>query len=405
MNVSNVVVLGASGSGKTVYLSSMYHKLSVPAASGYFLDAPLEHQKHLTVAFATLLRHGWLDATGWSTISAYDFTVTVKTPEGNNHQAITLRYHDMAGGRQTALFNDATVEAEISRETDAVIKKADVLLALIDGRKVRDYLKSETIDAEFWFSHMQSLCNELTKHNAKDKSLHFILTKWDLFDNKDTSLRKAAAALLSDETFRKLVESCAGRARLIPVSSVGTECAKCLDETRKTRPTGDTTPIVLKRSELPRPINIEVPFACILPDILEMRAKEIIAEAEAKATAITRPVDPQISWWEKILGRVGDFVAMVADKYDHKYIAETLRQAADFARRRERTKQENAAAAEAENRAIAQNLRVQVKDETSAIRYALEVMMQTESAFLDKFPSSDLKAVLGLDASRRWHDE
>jgi hypothetical protein len=108
------------------------------------------------------------------------------------------------------------------------------------------------------------------------QSIHFIISKWDLIEDEYT-LEEVKNHLLEIEQFRNIIMNRSnnngndkGVIRLIPVSSVGKGFAE-----------QQTDGSMKKTGKLPKPYNIELPIACILPDKLQEELRKMINENEA----------------------------------------------------------------------------------------------------------------------------
>ncbi|MBI3867423.1 MAG: hypothetical protein HY299_02745 [Verrucomicrobia bacterium] len=371
MRKYNTVILGAAGSGKTVYLSALYRKLSTPSEVGYFLDAPLPQQKRLRFAYNSLTA-AWPPPTALADTDVFEFDITVKSPSGNQH-AVTLCYCDMSGERLT----EDTGDPEIEEATAGIFEIADILLGFIDGEKLCKQLSGGAADEMFWMHEMQALCEQMTKYDGKDKSIHFVVTKWDCFEACDDSLRKVRDALLAFPAFHNVVANCTGTVRLIPVSSVGREYAAILNGTA-----------ARSNGTLPTPLHVEVPFACVLPDMIHREMKAAQAALEQRARELNRPVLAKLEPWEIFGNWAGRFI--------HRFLEERnidggiFAWFAKFSSRSAQLKLLNAEQLQEQNQAEAQRLKTLVSDQETAAQFVMQSMATTESAFAMAYPSSKL---------------
>ncbi|MFM5892710.1 MAG: TRAFAC clade GTPase domain-containing protein [Dolichospermum sp.] len=306
----NVVILGPSGSGKTVFLGSMYHKLSTQGESGFFLAVDDAQRKILNQIYTEVAtEETWTKPTQVANISNWKFTCKIQTPKGT-YSACQFQYTDYAGEMLTD-HKDDTTYIEKFNET---IRNADVLLGLIDGSRLLSYMKGEASGKKWVFS---DLANVLSLIQDTDKSIHFVISKWDLIEDKYT-LEDARNRLLEIEQFRNIIKTRSdnnymnnenngnddkGVIRLIPVSSVGKGFAE-----------HQTDGSMKKTGKLPKPYNIELPIACILPDKLKEELKKIINEQNKKSQERIQDVKPNLSLWDKLKKYFGTAAKTILEK-------------------------------------------------------------------------------------------
>ncbi|MFN7501594.1 MAG: hypothetical protein AN487_19940 [Anabaena sp. CRKS33] len=293
----NVVILGPSGSGKTVFLGSMYHKLSTQGESGFFLAVDNAERTILNQIYTEVAtEETWPEPTQIINISNWTFTCKIQTPKGT-YSACQFQYTDYAGEILTDHKDDPTY-IEKFNET---IKNADVLLGLIDGSRLLSYIKGERSGTK-WV--VRDLANVLDLMQNTDKSIHFIISKWDLIEDKYT-LEEVRNHLLEIEQFRNIImtrsnnsdinnennrnDDSKGVVRLIPVSSVGKGFAEQQSDGS-----------MRKTGKLPKPYNIELPIACILPDKLKEEFKKIINEQTKKSQQQIQEVKANLTLWDKL---------------------------------------------------------------------------------------------------------
>ncbi|MFM6845726.1 MAG: hypothetical protein ACKPKS_18375, partial [Dolichospermum sp.] len=94
-----------------------------------------------------------------------------------------------------------------------------------------------------------------------------------------------------------------GVIRLIPVSSVGKGFAE-----------HQTDGSMKKTGKLPKPYNIELPIACILPDKLKEELKKIINEQNKKSQERIQDVKPNLSLWDKLKKYFGTAAKTILEK-------------------------------------------------------------------------------------------
>ncbi|MFM7600988.1 MAG: hypothetical protein ACKO7R_07305, partial [Pseudanabaena sp.] len=137
--------------------------------------------------------------------------------------------------------------------TSAKFKEASALLGLLDGQKICSLLRNERI-GKIWA--LNDLRNMIDVIQGSDKPVHFVISKWDIVE-QHYSLDQIRDQLLQIDEFKNLVKfrnQSGSPVRLIPVSAVG----RCF---AIAKPDGSME----KTGEFPKPFQVEVPLACILP--------------------------------------------------------------------------------------------------------------------------------------------
>ncbi|NEO23961.1 MULTISPECIES: hypothetical protein [unclassified Moorena] len=255
MKTYKILTLGASGAGKTVFLASMFKSLSIQGEHGFYLEVEdFTQQKRLTDIYTNLIIGNWPDPTKYKEISEWTFTCCVKNRNLENFPICQFSYFDYAGGRLTAIDENA-------HELQAIIRQADAILGLLDGQKIQALLTNSNEDNKidnFLNTDLPALINWMSHSQAP---IQFVISKWDLLEN-NFGLQEISDRLLEIPEFKKLVlernrES--SPVRLIPVSSVGFGFAT-------PQPDGSMKKIA---GSIPRPFHMEVPMSCVIPDLVE----------------------------------------------------------------------------------------------------------------------------------------
>ena len=282
-----VVALGVAGSGKTVYLSSMFHMVNVPTPGrSYFLETSAAHRIYLSKVFDELsdTAEPWPRGTRTGETRELDFDC-VSFDEGVKHQVFKISYLDYAG---ELLESEQEAGSTALSDLEERIRNAHGLLGMLDGYRVLQFLRNEPAGRRYFRSSIQPMIGIMAGVSCP---IHFVLTKWDLIrrfgepadadDNLRLSLVKEA--LMETTQLKALVDthSWSGRViRLIPVSAVGPGFAQ-LDEDGRVlkRPDGEVNPT-----------NIEVPLTAILPDLfrqveqsLDAHTRQQVACGEARS--------------------------------------------------------------------------------------------------------------------------
>ncbi len=259
-----VIALGVAGSGKTVFLSSMFHKLNVPMPGrSYFLETDASHRVYLSNVFDEIsdTAEPWPRGTRTGETREVVFDC-VSFDKGVKHQIFRISYLDHAG---ELLESEQEAGSTALNELEERIQKAHALLGMLDGYRVLQYLRNEPAGRRYFRSSIQPMIGIMAGSTCP---IHFVLTKWDLVrgfgepDNADenTRLSLVRGALMDNTQIKALVDthSWGNRiVRLIPVSAVGPDFAQM-----------DHADHILKRPDGEvKPTNVEAPLTAILPDV------------------------------------------------------------------------------------------------------------------------------------------
>jgi GTPase SAR1 family protein len=141
MNTYKIIMLGSSGAGKTVFLSSLFKELAIQGEHGFFLEVEDK-------AKAKLLNETYVEvATGdkwpaptqrYDGLSEWTFTCCVRTQNLSIHPACKFTYLDYAGGMLTEVYEETEGDIKIEDQ----IKNADALLGLLDGGKIAAFMNN-----------------------------------------------------------------------------------------------------------------------------------------------------------------------------------------------------------------------------------------------------------------------
>ena len=252
-----IMTLGASGAGKTVFLASMFRELSTGKTYGFNLDIEDPKQNLLDNIFKQIISgDSW--PSGTRTISEWTFTCYVKNPNLENYNACKFTYFDYAGGRLTDSNEEDT-------EFKDLVEKANTILCLLDGRKILAWMNNDnkSLVNSFLDTDLSSIIDSIKNCIVP---IHFVISKWDLLESK-FSLQQIRDRLLSIDEFQELIKmrnNAGSPVRLIPVSSVGSNFA-----------TLQSDGSMKKNGVMPKPYQVEVPIACVLPDGLKPKLSEI----------------------------------------------------------------------------------------------------------------------------------
>lgn len=389
MNTYTVIILGPSGSGKTVFLASMYNKLCTQGEAGFFLELDsTEKSKNLHDLYTQIaFEEKWPRQTQRAEVSEWTFTCRVQTKDLPIFPACKFSYLDYAGG----LLTDQSDEDD--PKFDEQVKKGDALLGLLDGQRLCALMRNEKIGQKWAVNELPKLLSMMQKSG---KPIHFVISKWDILENKYT-LEQIRSCLLQIEAFNNLVSSYnkAGKqVRLIPVSAVGKDFATL-------KPDGSMTKNL---SVLPKPFQVEIPLACVLPDIIQADCKKAIDKMREQLNS-TIDVKANLNFWDKMGQVVGgglkaaqDILPNLVDLFVPKKYAvlqdtvlKMVEFASEYAEAPAKQKQEAAARRSQELHQEREELFKKVENEETAFKYALNCFLSVQNDLNRKFPESDLK--------------
>jgi len=259
MNNYSIIILGASGSGKTIFLASLFKIFSTIGKFGFFLSVEdIERRKSLNKIYEELSRgESW--PLGTKSVSEWTFNCYVKNSDLSPVQACTLTYVDYKGG---IITDHSSNEADDYNQFELLVKNADVVLALIDGQKLLSLMQDKELSSKlvskFILQDMPNIM-QLVDRCTKNTPVHFIISKWDLLESS-YSLQEIKNCLLSTVTeFYNVVgnrKNAGCPVRLIPISSLGKGFAILGTNGQMEKISG----------KIPLPLNLEVPLAFALTD-------------------------------------------------------------------------------------------------------------------------------------------
>ena len=259
MKTYNIIVLGSSGSGKTLFLASMFKKLSVQNKEiGFFLETDPDKRKKLLTKFREFAHPGldWPPGTLRNEVSRWIFTCAIKSPPGAIYPILRFAYLDYSGEVITEVLEDLA-DGVPTWEIEQEVKKADALLVLLDGQKIL-YLMQDKAQA---FDKLEHDLNNILPivNRVSAMPIHFVITKWDLLQQEKYSLGEVRNCLFEFGYFKDIVDqrrTLDMPTRLIPTSALGHGFAQI-----------DCSGMMKKnKNRRPEPFQVEMPLACILID-------------------------------------------------------------------------------------------------------------------------------------------
>jgi hypothetical protein len=310
----NLIALGGQETGKTVLLASIFHRLTTEMSDGGFrLQTSLDQSVHLTNLYATLRdsQAAWPPGTSVGDTRSFTFEC-VGSAGGDELPILNFNYLDYAGelvGGGAAAPGVADQRENRQRDLEQRIETAHALFGIIDGQRMLGNMRGDPGSQLYLESSIIPMLGVMRKAKCP---VHFILTKWDLFDDlappsgaqdENDRLGQVRNHLMSHAPVRNLVEQRRREkrvVRIIPVSAIGRQFA-----------TMDAEGHMVKRQNgLLRPLNVEVPLCAVLPDLFAQiedhldhaHESHIVAERRARARLTTR----------ESLAAVGKFLALPA---------------------------------------------------------------------------------------------
>lgn len=366
-----VIIVGPRGSGKTVFLGSMYHKLSVPGEYGFYLAPDDVQRRRLVHLFSTMTQgEEWPPAT--VDVQEWKFSCNVISPTMTHHTAFDLSYYDYSGGRIT--------DAEQDNQTfQKILDEADCLLGILDGQKLAGSLNGQGVNQ----LEMVDLPNILPILNKGRSPVHLVISKWDLLEGLYT-LEQVRDKLLSNPQFKNFVRGRNLRGipvRLIPVSAVGKGFATWQNNMMKKAP-----------GRVPQPFQVEMPMAMILPDKVQAEIARLLREMEEKKKGHNDSVEPVLTLRNKVGDFFGGTFRMIREFLPEKYqfTDGIFRRLAERAERGAQAKREEAARSAQQRRMELEASLQAVQDEKSALDYALTSFGHIQRQLDFVFPASEI---------------
>ncbi|MET9957512.1 hypothetical protein ABZ128_00185 [Streptomyces sp. NPDC006326] len=269
-----VVALGLQGSGKTLLLASMYHRLQTPAGQSYFLTASHEDVLQLNQWFSQMAdtesANSWPPGTTKGESRHFSFTAKTRTAEGFR-PILELKYLEYAG---ELLTEPQAPGSTVQEDLFAHIRQADALLGIIDGNHIRQHLDGVPTGLMRLEQTLDALVPAMIEATCP---VSFVITKWDLLTglhpDESTRLELVHDLLTSNDHFRSLVKiHGSGRVvRLIPVSAVGSGFAR-VDSTGR---------IVKVPHGTLHPSRVDVPLSAVVPDLFDQVEARLDKEARS----------------------------------------------------------------------------------------------------------------------------
>jgi hypothetical protein len=260
----SVFVLGTRGSGKTVFMASMFQRLlAYSEERGYYLrctDEKLKRRLLETSSKVLAVDQGWPDAN--MNAIEYPFECAYETkPVGAPDTLCRFTYLDYPGGWLSEA--DPPKEFSIKKKT----QDAHAILVLLDGQKIKDFMDDVNDNVT---SDILLLTSVLQQCSPSLKPIYFLITKSDLLDNSQYGFEKTQEALFRIPAFWDFVSTQATKSqlrfRMIFVSAVGPSfCMRDVRTGKMRKLSGGTW----------SPINIDKSISMTLLDQVRLVADQL----------------------------------------------------------------------------------------------------------------------------------
>ncbi|MDZ8184162.1 MAG: hypothetical protein RMX96_04770 [Nostoc sp. ChiSLP02] len=264
MNNYSIITLGSSGSGKTIFLASLFKVFSIQGKFGFSLDTQ-DRTKRITL---NKIYHDLTTGEEWPSgtknISEWVFTGYVNNSEISKIPAFKITYIDYKGGLITDQeSSESEKEYGGYNDLETYVKEADAVLGILDGQKLLYFMQDLTSNVVLrWLNQDLPALMQIVDKCNKYIPVHFIITKWDLLEGS-YSLADVKNRLLDKvPEFHNVVENrikVGCPVRLIPVSSLGKGFAVLQSNGQMKKVSANP----------PHPINVEFPLAFALTDKLQ----------------------------------------------------------------------------------------------------------------------------------------
>jgi hypothetical protein len=275
----NILMLGYPGSGKTIMLASLYRHFALGGPAGIRFATDNVANAEL-LRLADTIRGASALPAGTRPGETKTWTFSVRVESGlHDAGAFTLGYLDYAGGylRQLAGTGGDPPDQQFVQALAA----ADVLMGVLDGDQLRRLMSGEYDPAIV--VQIERLLNVLIR--ASQRIIHLVITKWDVMRGPGGSYYTVPEVIstlehVSDDFRRFRQNPRLASMRVIPVAALGLN-----GFVRFAEPGEDG---MIKTPGVPwEPWNVEIPFFCAVPDILQHDALKMDGRAYGSLSRIT----------------------------------------------------------------------------------------------------------------------
>lgn len=255
----DILMLGFSGSGKTLMLAGLFSRFRFGGAAGITMHTDIASERELEQLVGRIqdTEDDFLpEATPLGDPRTWSFDVRVDVARGRSETAFTVNYLDYAGEYAAAV---AGADGELNDAFLAALKNTDILMGVLDGEEVRSVLLGEAKPRTL--VRVERLLRLLVR--TDQRCVHLVISKWDAMVDRDgrrLGLDEVVSRLeQASENFRAFrLNPRFSTLRIIPVSTFGSGFAKQAEDGRMVKRPGARW----------RPMNVDFPFYCAVPDIL-----------------------------------------------------------------------------------------------------------------------------------------
>ncbi|NEP76925.1 MAG: hypothetical protein F6K39_01300 [Okeania sp. SIO3B3] len=255
----NIITLGPSGAGKTVFLASLFKQLSIQTDEGFFLEVSnFEQSKKLNEIYSIIIGKDEDWPTGTRDLRQMKFKCYVNNVDldPENFPVCQFTYIDYGGG----LITDTLPGQHDDFGFRENVPNADAVFVMIDGLKLlklmeREGVQNETIN-DFLGKDLTNMMQLINKRQRKP--VHFIISKWDLLEGNYNLSEITERLQETSREFKNIVSHRKAHCpvRLIPVSSIGMDFATLQSDGLMKKNPG----------AIPEPFQLEIPIAYVLID-------------------------------------------------------------------------------------------------------------------------------------------
>jgi hypothetical protein len=277
-----ILMLGHSGSGKTIMLASLYHCFALGGRAGIrFTTDDASNNELLSLAAQIRDAPGGLFPAGTRPGQTKKWAFNVRVESGDQEaDAFTLEYLDYAGGYVGGMLGSAGDDPP-DAQFEQSVASADVLMGVLDGAQLRK-LMSGGYDSRI-VGPIERLLNILVR--ASQRNIHLVITKWDLMrgpGGEYYTITDVVEVLdRASDAFRDFRQNPRlGSLRVIPVSALGVNGFVRFAEIAD----GSMAKVPGKPWQ---PWNVEMPFFCAVPDIIRNDVAKMAGRLGGNVARIT----------------------------------------------------------------------------------------------------------------------
>ena len=258
------------------------------------------------------------------------------------------------------------------------------MLGLIDGQKILQALKGS--NAAWNALILNDLPSMLAKMQFTNVPIHFVISKWDLLSN-EFDLEQVRELLFEFDHFRNLVEtrnSLGSIVRLIPVSAVGNDFAI-------PQPNGE----MQKKGKAPKPFQVEMPLACVVPDIMEVIRNELLKKKQEEEERVVE-IKPNLNFLDRIKMVTADSLRMtkLLLPVNLKFTDDMIESLSNYTESGVTTKIDNAAQRSEELRQDRDAALQLIESEEHALNHTMQCFRNIRRVLEYTFPKSKLELEL-----------